>query len=155
MEVFTTSPEETESFGEEIANKLVGKRQKSRRGALILALVGNLGSGKTTFVKGFAKGLGIEQRIISPTFILLRVYPISDSYLKKSYHTFYHLDLYRLEGNLKDEMDNMGLKEIWEDDKAIVLVEWAEKVKGYLPEDTIWVNFEMFKKDKRQITVNC
>ncbi len=113
------------------------------KGGAIFALSGNLGAGKTTFIQGLAKGLGIKVKIISPTFILMRKYG----------NNFYHLDLYRLEGDVEREVKNLGTEEIWEDGKNVVVIEWAEKIKDMLPKDTKWIVFENLGEDKRRIAI--
>jgi len=112
----------------------------------VLALVGELGSGKTTFVQGLAKGLGVTKQIVSPTFIIMR------EYVGKSFN-FDHVDLYRLEGDLKNELDSLGLTDIWMDPKNVVVIEWAEKARDYLPEGTKWVRFENLGEDGRKIVI--
>ncbi|RLC30881.1 tRNA (adenosine(37)-N6)-threonylcarbamoyltransferase complex ATPase subunit type 1 TsaE, partial [Candidatus Woesebacteria bacterium] len=72
------------------------------KGGETLALTGELGSGKTTFIQGLAEGLGVKGRIISPTFILMRKYEASKS-------DFYHIDFYRLEDDLENEIKNLGI----------------------------------------------
>ena len=139
MEFITKSASETKSLGEKIAVDLAISHQP-----LVIALTGNLGSGKTTFVQGFAKGLGIKQRIISPTFILMRKYG----------ENFYHVDLYRLEGNIESEVRNLGIEDIWKDPKNIVVIEWAEKIKKMIPKSAQWIKFENLGKDERKITIN-
>ena len=84
MKFVTKSPEQTEKLGEDFAKNL--KPQD------VVFLIGNLGSGKTTFTKGIARGLGIKNRILSPTFIVVR----SHSTANERIQTLYHLDLYRL-----------------------------------------------------------
>lgn len=138
MELITKNAEETKKLGQKLAADLVIKD-----GPLVLALSGDLGSGKTTFVQGFAEGLGIRQRIISPTFILLRKYE----------KNFYHLDLYRLDEDIEQEVRNLGLEEIWKDRKNIVVIEWAEKIKEMTPDSATWVKFENLGKDERKITI--
>lgn len=92
----------------------------------VIALSGDLGAGKTTFAQGFAEGLGIKERIISPTFLVIRQYQVP---VLKNF--FYHIDLYRLEDiNLKES----GLEEILSDPRNVVLIEWAEKLGKDLPE---------------------
>ncbi len=91
----------------------------------ILALSGDLGAGKTTFAQGFAQGLNITDRIISPTFLIIRQYKIPN---QKNW--FYHIDLYRLE-NI--DLKNSGLTEILEDKTNVVLIEWADKILEHLP----------------------
>ncbi|OGM76424.1 tRNA (adenosine(37)-N6)-threonylcarbamoyltransferase complex ATPase subunit type 1 TsaE [Candidatus Woesebacteria bacterium RIFOXYA1_FULL_40_18] len=139
MEFITKSASETKSLGEKIAVDLAISHQP-----LVIALTGNLGSGKTTFVQGFAKGLGLKARIISPTFILMRKYG----------ENFYHVDLYRLEGNIESEVRNLGIEDIWKDPKNIVVIEWAEKIKKMIPKSAQWIKFENLGKDERKITIN-
>ncbi len=114
-----------------------------------MALSGNLGSGKTTFVQGLARGLGIKQRIISPTFILMRQYEGVGGHGGK----FYHIDLYRLEDNIEQELRNLGIEEILGKAENIVAIEWAEKVKEILPDNTIWISFENLGDERRKITI--
>lgn len=105
-------------------------------------MVGDLGAGKTSFVQGLAKGLGINQPIVSPTFILMR-----------SYNNLYHLDLYRLEGELSMEIENLGLQDLWGKKGNIVVIEWAEKIRELLPKKTIWIDFQDLGEDKRKISI--
>lgn len=129
--IITNSKEETQNLAVNIAQSLGDIR--------FIALFGDLGSGKTTFVQGLAKGLGIKGRIISPTFIIIR-----------NYENFYHIDLYRVEP--KADIEGLGLKEIIEDSKNIVAIEWAEKIKELLPDKRMEIYFENIGGDKRRIT---
>lgn len=135
MEIITKNAEETFRLGEEIGSSL--------RGGEILAFEGGMGTGKTTFIQGLAKGLGIKNKIVSPTFILMR-----------TYGHFYHLDLYRLEGNIKNGVRDLGLFDIIKDKNNIVAIEWAEKIREILPESTTWVKFEDMEDDARKIVIN-
>lgn len=141
MEFITKSARETQKVGRKIAVNLVKKTPS------IIALTGDLGSGKTTFVQGFVKGLGVRKRIISPTFILMRTYKA------KKKNTLYHLDLYRIESNFEKEIENLGVKDLWKEEKNILTIEWAEKIKNLLPDDTIWIKFEYLSDDKRKIII--
>lgn len=123
-----------------------------RNGALVLALVGELGSGKTTFTQGFSKGLGIKDRIISPTFIISRGYKIPKGMEESPFKYFFDVDLYRLEENVEKEVYNLGLVDEFKDPENIILIEWAEKIENLLPEGTIKLKFEG-KEDKRKIEV--
>lgn len=136
MQYITNSEKETRSLAKNLAKKLGG----------IIALTGNLGAGKTTFVQGFAKGLGIKEKIISPTFVLIRQHKIPN--LSK---TLFHIDLYRLDSI--SNITNLGLEEIINNPKNIVLIEWAEKIKDFLPKNAIWIIFETLKTNQRKITV--
>lgn len=118
--VHTNTAEKTREFAEEYASIF--------KNGGILALSGDLGAGKTTFAQGFARGLGIDDRIVSPTFLIIRQYPIP-----KQNNFFYHIDLYRME-NI--DYKNSGLEEIISESGNVVLIEWAEKISEYLPENT-------------------
>lgn len=134
MKVFSKSPAETKK----IAAQLAGRGR-------VFALVGDLGAGKTTFVQGFAKALGVKNRIVSPTFLIFRNYKLKSGKYKK----FYHVDLYRIES--EKELNVLGFKKILNDPKNILLIEWAEKIKKVLPKDTIWVNFTHGRKETERI----
>jgi tRNA threonylcarbamoyladenosine biosynthesis protein TsaE len=113
------SAEETIAFGKEMAIQL-------QKGG-ILALYGDLGAGKTTFVQGLALGLGIFEPIQSPTFVLLNVYS-----------GLYHFDLYRLKG--ETDFTNLGFEEYF-DKKGICAIEWPDRIANLLPPETIYVTF--------------
>jgi tRNA threonylcarbamoyladenosine biosynthesis protein TsaE len=134
MDKTTASAQETKKLAQEFLKEL--------RPPQVIALYGDLGSGKTTFVQGLAEGLGISQRLLSPTFIIHRIYPTSAG------TKFHHLDLYRLE-----KVDaSLGLRELFEENDSLVVVEWAEKIEALLPPKTIRIRFDHLKGDKRQIS---
>ncbi|HYK08115.1 MAG TPA: tRNA (adenosine(37)-N6)-threonylcarbamoyltransferase complex ATPase subunit type 1 TsaE [Candidatus Eisenbacteria bacterium] len=143
MKVHTNSAQETQHAGKIFAKKLVG-------GDTIL-LYGNLGAGKTTFVQGLAKGLGIEKRIISPTFIIVRRYEVlnsssseqSESRSSRQARTIkwlYHIDLYRTQ--TEDDVKGLGIDEILQEKDAIVAIEWPEKLGSFLPKKRWELRFE-------------
>lgn len=144
MEVLTHSARETQKLGETISADLK-KGSASRR---ILALYGELGSGKTTFIQGLAKGLGVKKRVISPTFVFIREYLIS--YLPSA-KTLYHVDLYRIE-KIEDTR-GLGLEEIFSDKKAIVVIEWADRIKEILPKKRTDIHFEYLGENKRKVKI--
>ena len=147
MELFTESAEQTQEVGKKLATSLIeGKKTK-----FTASLVGELGSGKTTFVQGFARGLGIRERIISPTFILMRKYEIRSK--PRGLLDFYHVDLYRLEENPHEEILNLGLTDIWGKEGNVVLVEWGEKIKDLFPKDSFLIEFKNLGEERRKITV--
>jgi tRNA threonylcarbamoyladenosine biosynthesis protein TsaE len=139
----TKTFKETQKIGEKLASD-IGE-------GVIIALYGDLGSGKTTFVQGLAKGLGIEKRLISPTFIILRTYQIKIKDQKSKIGKFYHVDLYRIHN--EDDIRGIGLDEIIKSGKDIVAIEWAEKLGDFLPKKRIDIHFET-KDDVREITIN-
>lgn len=114
----------------------------------VVLLNGDLGAGKTTFIQGLAHGLGITSRIVSPTFIIMRNYETNDGM------QLYHVDLYRLEGDVAKELENLGLKEAMDAKKDIIVVEWAQKAKGFWPSKAIEIDFEQTGENERKITIN-
>ena len=141
MEILTNSPQETQELGQKIANKLNSN---------LVCLYGELGTGKTTFVQGFAKGFGIKDRILSPTFIMIRIYKIPPEN-QKSHSNFYHVDLYRAK-NEKDAK-TIGLSELWQDPKNLVIIEWADRIKKILPKNRTDIYFKYLSKNKRKIKI--
>lgn len=136
---FTNSPQETIAVAQKFAKEV--------KSGDFIALFGELGGGKTTFIQGLVRGLGIKRRLISPTFIILRSYKIPGS-LKN----FYHADLYRI-GKIEKEIDDLGLGEIIKTGKDIIAVEWAEKMKNFLPKTRWEIYFEHIYEKKRKITI--
>lgn len=145
MEIITQSAQNTQELGQKTATDLI-KRGKDNHVHIFL-LYGQLGSGKTTFIQGMTKGLGLPYRIVSPTFIISKRYVLKNSI----YNWFYHLDFYRInEGNLPD----LGLSEIFANPKNLVVVEWAEKLINDLPKDSISIKFETINDNQRKITIS-
>ena len=140
MEITTNSPQETQKVAQKLA--------KSLNGGEVIALFGELGAGKTVFVQGLAKGFGIKRRIISPSFVFMRTYPII---LGHETLTFYHLDLYR--GQSMADLTSLGLGEIFSQD-SIVVLEWAERIKENLPPKRIDVIFEIIDEKTRRIKID-
>ena len=136
----TTSPQETARIGQEFGNYV---REK---GIHVVCLYGELGSGKTTFAQGFAKGLGITTRLLSPTFIIVRRYPIP-----KQTGFLYHIDLYRIEG--EKALLGLGIPEILAGPDSLVLVEWAEKLAGLLPKERTDIRFSVFEDRKHHVSI--
>ncbi len=110
--------------------------------ALVLALWGELGAGKTTFVRGFSRALGIKDRITSPTFVLMKIYRLAKK--KLNFKHLIHIDCHRIDR--PDELLHLGLDEILADPDAIVLIEWADRIKKILPDDAITLNFDHGKR---------
>lgn len=140
MKIQTNNYEETQKAGEEFAKKITGGD--------ILLLFGNLGDGKTTFMQGVAKGLRIQKRIISPTFIIMRKYIVEKN---PGIAELYHIDLYRTQ-TLHD-LEGLGLPEILQDKKAIVAIEWPEKLLSLSPAKRIEIRFTTLDENTREIII--
>jgi tRNA threonylcarbamoyladenosine biosynthesis protein TsaE len=129
----TTSVEETERLGESLAAGLVAGD--------VLVLTGPLGSGKTRFVAGLARGLGVTSRVRSPSFTLLNEY--------RGALVLHHLDLYRLEG---PDVDGLGLEELVDD--GALAVEWGEKLPDWLREEALTLTFEILSEHERAVSAS-
>lgn len=147
---------ETQKIGEEFAaNNFLVPGDSLKNSANIIALYGDLGSGKTTFVQGLAKRLGVARRIISPTFIIVRKYEsgiirqLADQ--ESRIKSFYHIDLYRAE--TEHDIDGLGLKELMEDPENILAIEWPEKLENVLPQKRWDIHFEHLTEYQRRICI--
>lgn len=116
---------------------------KKRTGALVLALSGNLGAGKTTFTKEFLRTLGVKQTVASPTFVLAREYDLKGGTHKKAYH----IDIYRLSAK---EAHVLELKKIFKEKDSVVIIEWAEKIKKMIPKSATWIYFSHGRKSSER-----
>ena len=136
MEILSNSVEETEQAAKQIAAGL--------KGGTCIALYGDLGAGKTQFVRGLVSGLGGDGRAVSsPTFVLLNVY-------RGGKLVVYHLDAYRVSG--AEDFESIGFSELLEQG-GVVVVEWAERVAALLPEGKIEVRIESRGENQRKIRI--
>ncbi len=135
MEFISKTSEETEKIGEEIV-----KRYKP---PCIFCLFGELGSGKTTFIRGAARYLGVK-KVRSPTFLYIFIYNLSNVNL-------YHIDLYRIKN--PEEWNILGLDEYFIDKRGIIFIEWADRIRKILPEKRVDVIFELIDEKRRKIIV--
>ncbi len=133
--VITHSPDETEEVGVGLASHV--------RDGDVVALVGELGAGKTTFVKGLARGLFVKDVILSPSFLLARSYP--------GRLPFHHLDAYRITS--PHELSEVGLLELLPPADGVTAVEWADRIPDLIPRGAIWVTLEHAGEDRRRITL--
>lgn len=153
----TKSFEETQNAGQKFAAEILahlpaGRQENPAKHAVVLALTGDLGAGKTTFLQGFAKGLGIEENVLSPTFIIMKKFlvPQNVKLYKTRYKHFYHFDLYRLES--EKDVEFLNFKEIISNPENIVAIEWPEKIAGILPETAVKITFTHLEENKREIS---
>jgi len=136
LEAISNSKEETQKIAFDLAKRLGGGE--------ILCFFGNLGAGKTTFIQGLAKKLGVKQNVTSPTFVLMKKY-------KTPKNNFYHLDCYRLSS--PQEAIDLGIEEIWENKNNIIAIEWADKITDILPKKHIDICLESLSENERKITI--
>ncbi len=139
IKVITNSAKETQDLAKKLAKDFLAKKRP-----IVLALEGELGGGKTTFLQGFAKGLGVKEKILSPTFNIFKKFKIKDKY-------FYHFDCYRIED--PKEILNLGFKEIISNSNNIIAIEWASKIKKILPKNTIHLKFKFTDENTRSIDI--
>jgi len=144
-EFISRGPAETRKLARSLASLFL--KNRSKKNALIICLKGDLGSGKTTFLQGFAKGLGIKERILSPTFVIMKRFKIKDLRFKN----FFHIDCYKIK-KPKDLLD-LGFKKNVFSPENIVAVEWPEKIKKIFPKNTIWLIFEFIDEKTRKIII--
>ncbi len=144
----TNSTVSTKRLGKKLAQWLLTK--KPLKTAVVISLAGDLGSGKTTFLQGMAKGLGINERITSPTFVILKCFKVNNLAVRR-FNNFFHIDCYRIQKS--EEILELGFKEIIARPQNIVAIEWPEKIKKFLPKETFWLDFQWRDKNKRKITM--
>jgi len=152
QKVLSASTAKTKKLGKDLAKKIL--RTAPSKKAVVLGLEGDLGSGKTTFLQGFARGLGIKEKILSPTFVIMKKFAIKtnthDSRGTPTPNTFYHIDCYRIQKS--KEILDLGFKEIISDSQNIVAIEWSERIKKVLPKQIILLRFRFVDKNKREIS---
>lgn len=185
--IITKSAIQTKQIASRLAKKIA---HMSSDYARVVALTGNLGAGKTIFVQGFAAALGIKEKIQSPTFVLMKIYALTQQknakIIAKRCHSrpplsrrinssenpdfllkqkrvwipqslgmtagdriefrkglikhLIHIDAYRIE--TPAEIEHLGFRNFLKDKDAIILIEWADRIKKLLPKDAIWITFE-------------
>jgi len=149
MEIITLSERETLNLGKKIAKQL--------KGGEIIALIGELGAGKTIFAKGIANGLGIKKIITSPTFVLMKIYE-TNKYKSKTnlnesrIQKLCHVDAYRLKSS--QDLINIGINDYLGQKNTVTIIEWADQAQDILPKNAIFVKIKLEnEKNKRTITI--
>ena len=135
MRKITHSPEETIEFGKEIGAKL--------RGGDVIAFVGGLGAGKTTFTRGLAIGMGLGDEVTSPTFALVNEY--------RGKIKLYHFDMYRIMN--AESLETTGFYDYMSDDNVLA-IEWSENIKDCLDRNTIYITINRIDDDTREIIID-
>ena len=153
MEHITKNLGETQELAKEWLASLGALGAKSG-GATLAGLVGDLGSGKTSFVQGVARSFGITESVTSPTFILERIYqipkPDNQNLTTDNFSQLIHIDAYRLEG--ASELGHLGWDELAKDPGNLILVEWPERIFSPLPQDMQILKFEFIDENTRKIS---
>ena len=137
-EITTLSVKETKKLGEKIGTWL--------QAGIVLALIGDLGSGKTSFVQGLARGLEVPNNyyITSPSYTMINEYP--------GRYPFFHVDLYRLEDSV--DFEDIGLYDIL-DDNYVVAIEWADRIRRELLPDHVTIKFKISGDESREICMSA
>lgn len=125
------------SRSEEDTMEIAENIESEKFPGMVICLDGELGSGKTVFVKGFAKALGINETITSPTFSLVKCYPDGEMPL-------YHMDVYRLD----DATEEFGLDD-YLNQEGVCIIEWPEMIEGQLPEERLEIKFKVVGDNAR------
>jgi len=140
--IISNSEKETFDFAKNFAKQL--------KGGKIIELYGNLGAGKTIFTKGLASGIGIKEVINSPTFVIMKIYKIKKKYNKIK--NLVHIDAYRI--NSDEDIIDIGIKEYFNRDDTIIIIEWAENIKKIILQKSIKIKIKVIDKNIRKINFN-
>jgi len=133
--------EESFQFAQSVANMI--SHTKPRSHALVIALEGELGAGKTTFTQDFCKIIGISGHITSPTFVIMKSYPITWHHFTR----LIHIDAYRLHDH--NDLIALGIQTELENPENIILIEWPERVAEILPQDKIAIHIDHINEHER------
>lgn len=131
MDYKYTSRNETDTL--EIAQNIESEKFPN----MVICLIGELGSGKTMFVKGFAQALGLEENITSPTFTLVKEYLNGEMPL-------YHMDVYRMEGST----ENIGIEDYFTKN-GVTIIEWSDMITDLLPDERLEIKFKVIDENTR------
>jgi tRNA threonylcarbamoyladenosine biosynthesis protein TsaE len=133
----------TKALGRRVAEALV--RRGAGRRATVIALRGDLGSGKTTFTQGFFVGFGSRARAVSPTFILMRRTPVR----RGGFRNLIHIDAYRLRS--PDDLMALEWKKLCADPANVLVIEWADRIRQLLPRSATRISFRHGKREHGRI----
>lgn len=134
--------EEMRGFASEVLTSLA-----SRDEATVIALSGDLGSGKTAFTKELGKLLNVKEEILSPTFVIMKLYDISHKNFKK----LIHIDAYRIDD--AKELEILNWREYISNKDNLIVIEWPERVEELIPTDSIKIKFEFIDENNRRVTL--
>ena len=131
------------SYNEQDTIELAQNIESEKFRNMVICLMGDLGTGKTVFTKGFAQAMEIEEEVTSPTFNIIKEYTTGELPL-------YHMDVYRLDGKVED----LGIEEYYKR-RGVTIIEWADMIEDYLPKNRLDIKFRLSGEDenKRIITL--
>ncbi len=129
------------SYNERDTAELAENIESEKFPNMVICLIGDLGSGKTVFVKAFANSLGIDEHITSPTFNIIKEYTDGELPL-------YHMDVYRLE----DAKEDIGIEDYF-DKSGITIIEWADMIRDRLPEERLEIKFKIIDENTRVLVL--
>ena len=159
MKYIAKNLEETQKIAEDFVRTLCQRPPlTSGDGATIVGLYGELGSGKTSFTQGVAHALGISENVVSPTFVIEKIYELKNTNPSGSeyqpvglvFQHLIHIDAYRLEKS--SEALHLGWQEIIANPQNLILIEWPERVADIMPEH-IRINFRHIENEQREIEI--
>ncbi len=142
--MISQSPEQTKKIAEILIKTVLKQPEKSPR---IFCLQGDLGAGKTTFIQGVARALKIKNKILSPTFVIMKNFKIS----AKPFNNIFHIDCYRFDK--PEEILALNFSEIINNSRNLVFIEWPERIAKFLPKNAVWLRFKVKGKNKREIKI--
>jgi len=150
----TNSVTETYALASRFLETHKSSQARKTAGAFVVLLEGDLGSGKTTFAQGIARALGITETVNSPTFVIAKNYQIQSRQGLKTSETFplkklIHIDTYRFETSAEAEV--LGLEELFADSGNIILIEWPERIKEFLPATAHTIRLKFIDETTREI----
>ena len=140
--MLSKSKKETARIAKIFLDKIL-KKKKGHRGALVVGLIGDLGAGKTAFTQAVAKHLRLKNKIVSPTFLIIKKYPLKN----KKYKFLFHLDAYRIKN--EQELLRLGWEEIIGNREHLVFIEWPENVSKIIPVNARFVHISHTKNKHR------
>jgi len=143
VKILSESPEETQKIASFFINAVWQQKDSKRTQALVISLEGSLGSGKTEFLKGIAKGIKLRERVFSPTFLIMKRFTLKH----KPFRFLWHLDCYRLKRI--SEMKELDFQEIIKNPQNIIFIEWGDKIKRLLPKNHWQIKFTIKGENKR------
>ena len=133
------------------AETFLGELLPREDSAVVVGLSGELGSGKTTFVQRVARALGVREHVTSPTFVILKTYNVKPTTYNLGFEKLVHVDAYRLESAA--ELERLNWHEVLATPRALVLVEWPERVCAVMPESVLRIDFHVVGEGMREVLV--